>query len=192
MNNKLNNLYFNYSFLSSILQDRLGICNAHSSYNNIKFYFLLKNENQNRFLFILKLMLIEKLTTNKVRFIYNANLLKKKKMKVGGFLVISKQKIYSYLLLLFYYSLPKVVYSIDMKLNNYYMFYNTKWNIYSHLFFSLTKFLFLNFFSYNLDYYKYYNFFENTIYKLKIKVGTSYKYYLVNRDLFRLIGLNLI
>jgi hypothetical protein len=137
-------------------------------------------------------MLIEKLTNNKVKFVYNSNLLKKKKMKVGGYLVISKQKIYSFLLMLFYYSLPKLVYSIDIKLNNYYSFYNIKWNIYSVLFLSLTKFLFFNFFSYNLDYYKYYNFFENAIYKLKIKVSTSFKYYLINRDLFRLIGLNLI
>jgi hypothetical protein len=192
MNNKLNFLFFNYSFLASILQDKLFISVSTFYYNNIKFYFLLKNDSSNRFLFLLKLMLIEKLTNNKVKFVYNANLLKKKKMKVGGYLVISKQKIYSFLLMLFYYSLPKLVYSIDIKLNNYYLFYNIKWNIYSVLFLSLTKFLFFNFFSYNLDYYKYYNFFENAIYKLKIKVSTSFKYYLINRDLFRLVGLNLI
>jgi hypothetical protein len=192
MNNKLNFLFFNYSFLASILQDKLFISVSTFYYNNIKFYFLLKNDSSNRFLFLLKLMLIEKLTNNKVKFVYNSNLLKKKKMKVGGYLVISKQKIYSFLLMLFYYSLPKLVYSIDIKLNNYYSFYNIKWNIYSVLFLSLTKFLFFNFFSYNLDYYKYYNFFENAIYKLKIKVSTSFKYYLINRDLFRLIGLNLI
>jgi hypothetical protein len=192
MNNKLNFLFFNYSFLASILQDKLFISVSTFYYNNIKFYFLLKNDSSNRFLFLLKLMLIEKLTNNKVKFVYNANLLKKKKMKVGGYLVISKQKIYSFLLMLFYYSLPKLVYSIDIKLNNYYSFYNIKWNIYSVLFLSLTKFLFFNFFSYNLDYYKYYNFFENAIYKLKIKVSTSFKYYLINRDLFRLVGLNLI
>lgn len=192
MNNKLNFLFFNYSFLASILQDKLFISVSTFYYSNIKFYFLLKNDSSNRFLFLLKLMLIEKLTNNKVKFVYNSNLLKKKKMKVGGYLVISKQKIYSFLLMLFYYSLPKLVYSIDIKLNNYYSFYNIKWNIYSVLFLSLTKFLFFNFFSYNLDYYKYYNFFENAIYKLKIKVSTSFKYYLINRDLFRLIGLNLI
>lgn len=79
MNNKLNFLFFNYSFLSSILQDRLFLNISSLYYNNLKFYFLLKNESQNRFLFILKLMLIEKLTNNKVKFIYNANLLKKKK-----------------------------------------------------------------------------------------------------------------
>jgi len=192
MNNKLNFLFFNYSYLASLLQDKL-LCNVLNFYFlNLKFYFLLKNENQNRFLFLLKLMLIEKLTNNKLKFIYNAYLLKKKKMKVGGYLVVSKQKIYSLLLMIFHYSLPKLVYSIDIKLNNYYFFYNPKWNIYSVLFFTLTKFLFLNYFSYNLDYYKYYNFFENSIYKLKIKVSTSFKYYLVNRDLFRLIGLNLI
>ena len=192
MNNKLNFLFFNYSYLTSLLQDKL-LHNVFTFYFlNLKFYFLLKNENQNRFLFLLKLMLIEKLTNNKLKFVYNAYLLKKKKMKVGGFLVVSKQKIYSLLLMLFHYSLPKLVYSIDIKLNNYYFFYNPKWNIYSVLFFTLTKFLFLNYFSYNLDYYKYYNFFENSIYKLKIKVSTSFKYYLINRDLFRLIGLNLI
>ncbi len=192
MNNKLNFLYTNYSFLSSVLNDKLFISNTTSYYNNIKFYFLLKNEGNNRFLFLLKLMLIEKLTNNKMKFVYNANLLKKKKMKVGGYLVISKQKIYSFLLMLFYYSLPKLVYSLDIKLNNYYTFYNVKWNIYSVLFLSLSKFLFLNFFTYNLDYYKYYNFFENSIYKLKIKVSTSFKYYLINRDLFRLTGFNMI
>jgi len=192
MNNKLNFLFFNYSYLTSLLQDKL-LCNILNFYFfNLKFYFLLKNENQNRFLFLLKLMLIEKLTNNKLKFIYNAYLLKKKKMKVGGFLMVSKQKIYSLLLIIFHYSLPKLVYSIDIKLNNYYFFYNPKWNIYSVFFFTLTKFLFLNYFSYNLDYYKYYNFFENSIYKLKIKVSTSFKYYLINRDLFRLIGLNLI
>jgi len=192
MNNKLNFLFFNSSYLSSLLQDKL-LCNTLNFYFlNLKFYFLLKNENQNRFLFLLKLMLIEKLTNNKLQFIYNAYLLKKKKMKVGGFLIVSKQKIYSLLLIIFHYSLPKLIYSIDIKLNNYYFFYNTKWNIYSVLFFTLTKFLFINYFSYNLDYYKYYSFFENSIYKLKIKVSTSFKYYLINRDLFRLIGLNLI
>ncbi len=192
MNNKLNFLFFNYSFLASILQDKLFISVSTFYYNNIKFYFLLKNDSSNRFLFLFKLILNKKLTKNKIKFFYNSNLLKKKKMKVGGYLVISKQKIYSFLLMLFYYSLPKLVYSIDIKLNNYYSFYNIKWNIYSVLFLSLTKFLFFNFFSYNLDYYKYYNFFENAIYKLKIKVSTSFKYYLINRDLFRLIGLNLI
>lgn len=137
-------------------------------------------------------MLIEKITNNKVHFIYNAYLLKKKKMKVGGMLVISKQKIYSFLLLIFFYSLPKLTYSIDIKLNNYFCFNDTKYNKYSSFFFTITKFLFFNYFTYNLDYYKYYNFFENSIYKLKIKVCTSYKYYLANRDLFRLAGVNII
>jgi hypothetical protein len=192
MNNKINFSYINYSFLSSILGEKLLLNNKSLYYNYIKFYFLLKNEGSNRFLFLLKIMLIEKLTNNKIKFVYNANLLKKKKMKVGGYLVVSKQKIYSLLLMIFYYSLPKLVYSLDINLNNYYTFYNTKWNIYSVLFLSLTKFLFFNFFSHNLDYYKYYNFFENAIYKLKIKVSTSFKYYLINRDLFRLIGFNII
>ena len=192
MNYKLNYLYSNYSIISSIISEKLPVSFNNLYYNNLKFHFLLKNENSNRFLFLLKLMLIEKLTNNKVKFIYNANLLKKKKMKVGGYLIISKQKIYSFLLMLFYYSLPKLVYSIDIKLNNYYNFYNTKWNVYSILFLVLTKFLFMSFFNYNLDYYKYYNFYENSVYKLKIKVCTSFKYYLINRDLFRLIGLHLI
>lgn len=78
MNNKLNFLFFNYSFLASILQDKLFISVSTFYYNNIKFYFLLKNDSSNRFLFLLKLMLIEKLTNNKVKFVYNANLLKKK------------------------------------------------------------------------------------------------------------------
>lgn len=96
------------------------------------------------------------------------------------------------LLILFYYSLPKLIYSIDLKLNNYYCFYDTKYNKYSSLFLLFTKFLFLNFFTYTLDYYKYYNFFESAVYKLKIKVSTNFKYYLINRDLFRLLGLNVI
>lgn len=192
MNNKLTFLFYNYSVLSSLMMDKLNNINFSFFYNNIKFYFILKNENQNRFLFLLKLMLIEKLTNNKIRFIYNSNLLKKKKMKIGGFLLVSKQKIYSLLLILFYYSLPKLIYSIDLKLNNYYCFYDTKYNKYSSLFLLFTKFLFLNFFTYTLDYYKYYNFFESAVYKLKIKVSTNFKYYLINRDLFRLLGLNVI
>jgi hypothetical protein len=192
MSNKLSFLYFNYLFLNSILQDRLFKFSPLFFFNNIKLYFLLKNESNNRFLFILKLMLIEKCTNNKVQFIYNANLLKKKKMKVGGFLCISKQKFYNYLLSFFYYSLPKLIYSIDIKNNNYYLFYDLKAEKYSIFFFLFTKFLFFNFFSFNLDYYKYYNFFENSIYKLKFKVSTCYKYYLVNRDIFRLVGLNII
>lgn len=192
MNNKLNFLFFNYSFLSSILYDKVLYLNNSFFYNQIKLYFLLKNENQNRFLFLLKLMLIEKITNNKIKFISNSNLLKKKKMKVGGCLIISKQKMYTYLLSFFYDSLPKLVYTIDIKLNNYYYFYNLKWKMYSIFFFSLIKFLFFNYFTFTLDYYKYYNFFENMIYKLKIKVSTCYKYYLINRDLFRLISLNII
>lgn len=192
MNNKLNFLYFNYSFLCSILHDKILFYSNSFFFYNIKIYFLLKNENQNRFLYLLKLMLIEKLTNNKVQFIYNSTLLKKKKMKIGGYLIISTQKLYSYLLLFFYYSLPKLIYTIDITKNNYYLFYDLKWQKYSVFFFIFVKFLFFNFFSFNLDYYKYYNFFENTIYKLKFKVSTCYKYYLINRDLFRLIGLNIL
>jgi len=192
MNNKLNFLFYNYSLLSSLCNDKFSVLNTSFFYTNVKLYFLLKNESQNRFLFLLKLMLIEKVTNNKVKFVYNAYLLKKKTMKVGGMVVIGKQKLYSFLLLIFFYSLPKLTYSIDIKLNNYFCFYDTKLNKYSSFFLTLTKFLFLNFFTYNLDYYKYYSFFENAIYKLKIKVSTSYKYYLINRDLFRIAGVNII
>ena len=60
MNNKINFSYINHSFLSSILGEKLLVSSSSVYYNYIKFYFLLKNEGNNRFLFLLKIMLIEK------------------------------------------------------------------------------------------------------------------------------------
>jgi len=192
MNNQLNTLFFNKNYITPFLHDKIFNSFFNLYYLRLKIYFLSKNDMNHRFLFLLKLMLLEKLTNNRVRFIYNLKLLKKKVLKVGGFLSVSKQKIYSFLLLFFYYSLPKIIYSLDLTQENHYCFYDTKYQVYSTTFFTFTKFLFVNYFSYNLDYYKYYNFFETMIYKLKIKVCTLFKHYLMNRDLFRLVGLNII
>nr|AOS85675.1 ribosomal protein L5 [Naegleria fowleri] len=190
--NKLNFFYFNFNYLQSYFLDRLVNRNNFFFFSYIQVYYLLHNSSSNRFLFLLKLMLLEKFTNNKIKFVLNNNLLKRRKLKVGGVLAISKQKFYTTYLNILYNSLPKLIYSLDLKLNNYYLFYDNKKTIYSSFFYSLTKFLFLNYFTYTLDYYKYYNFFENAIFKLKLKVCTSYKYYLINRDLFRFGGLNVI
>lgn len=190
--NKLNFFYLNFNYLSSYFIDKLMKSMNFFYFSNINIYYLLNNNSNNRFLFLLKLMLLEKFTNNKVKFVLNNNLLKRKSLKVGGMLSISKQKFYNVYINILYNSLPKLIYSIDLKLNNYYLFYDYKTNVYSTFFYSLTKFLFINYFTYNLDYYKYYNFFENSVFKLRLKVGTCYKYYLINRDLFRLGGLNII
>jgi hypothetical protein len=192
MPNKLNFFYLNFSFLASLLQEKIPHSINHVYLEKLHFSFFVKNSNQNRLLFLLKIMLLEKLTTNKLRFIVNMRLLRKKTLKVGGSIIVAKQKIHNLLLSLFYNSLVKLIYSVDSKLNNYYIFYDKKWHVYKILFFVLTKFLFFNYFSYHFDYYNYYSFFENVIYQLKIKVCTCFKYYLMNRDLMRLIGLNII
>jgi len=192
MNNKLYSLYSSYTFFSSILQDKIPHRIVNSYFYKLYFSFFIKNNSHHRLLFLLKIMLLEKLTANKLRFISNMKILRKKTLKVGGSVMVGKQKIYSLLLSLFYSSLPKLIYSLDNKLSNYYEFYDSKWHVYKLLFVVLTKFLFFNYFSYSSDYYNYYSFFENVIYQLKIKVCTSFKYYLMNRDLMRLVGVNII
>jgi hypothetical protein len=133
-------------------------------------------------------MLLKKITNNQISFIYNKYLLKNKDLKVGGWVQLGHQKLYDFFLMCFLYSLPKLIFYS----NTFFYLYDIKYNKYMDFFLVLNKFLFFNYFSSSLDYYYYYEFFENVIFQLKMKVSTCFKYYLINRDLFRLIGLNII
>lgn len=192
MYNKLNFLYFHNCYLVTLLQDKTIFPLYNKYFNNINFSFFIKNNNQHRILFLLKIMLLEKLTANKLKFIINMRLLRKRILKVGGNILISHNKINFILLSFFYYSLPKLIYSFGKELTNYYEFYDLKLNVYKEIFFVLTKFLFINYFSYTGDYHTYHNLFENSIYQLKLKINTNFNSYLINRELMRLVGTNII
>jgi hypothetical protein len=133
-------------------------------------------------------MLLKKITNNQISYISNKYLVKNKNLRIGGWLQLGHQKLYDFFLICFLYSLPKFIFYS----NTFFYLYDFKFDRYMDLFLVFNKFLFLNYFSWNLDYYYYYEFFENVTFQLKIKVSTCFKYYLINRDLLRLVGLNVI
>ena len=183
-----NHFFFEFYYISSFLQEKIFLENLRSFFFKIKFHFILKNNISNRILFLLKIMLLKKLMNNKISFLFNKYLLKKKQLKIGGFFEIGNQKLYDFFLMCFLYSLPKLIFFSK----TFFFLYDFKFDRYADLFFFLNKILFFNYFSYNLDYNSYYEFFENTAFHLKIKVSTCFKYYYLNRDLFRLSGLNIV
>ena len=189
MNTKYNNILLNNKIILPFILDNNINCffNKSKLINRMSFYFLFENKSSNRILLLLKYMLIEKLTNNKVKFVYDKKILITKKIVTGCTVNIKKQKLFNYLLTVFLYSFSKLLFESDFDS----FFLNDSKFTYDILFFSLNKVLFFNFFNYNNDYYKYLHYFEDPCYNLKIKLKTRFKYYLMNRKLFRLLGINI-
>jgi hypothetical protein len=180
--------FFESYYLSSFVWEKIFYFHLKNFFHNLTLHFILKNNFSNRILFLLKIMLLKKITNNKISFVYNKFLLKNKNLKIGGWVQLGNQKLYNFFLILFFYSLPKFVFHSS----TFFYLYDSKYDCYVDLFFWINKFLFLNYFTLSMDYYNYYEFFENVIFQLKIRVSTCFKYYLINRDLFRLVGLNIL
>lgn len=191
--NQLKFFFFNIFYSKTILDDKLMFASSRLTFlKNMYFHFILANKSSNRVCFLLLCMLINKFTLSCFNFIFSKNILRNKFVKVGIIFLISSQKIYNYLWSMFLFSLPNLYFSKWISNSpNFFLFdhYN---KIYEILFLCLKKILFLNFFHQNKDMEKYYSFFEFSLFRMKIRVNTGMKYYLINRDILRLSGLNII
>ena len=190
--NQMRSFFFQHVYLYSFLYDKIVDFKYfyHNLFHDIKFQFLLKNIYSNRIIFLLIVMLLEKFTSNNFFFVLNKKILRNRFIKVGGIFQVFDQKVYNYLCLLFLFSLPKLSFSEHSEHDIFY--YDTNNKIYDSLFFVLNKILFLNYFFHTDDYEKYDYLFEHSVFRIKIKIGTYLKFFLINRDLMRLSGANII
>lgn len=192
MCNQLRFFAFQYLYVSSFIQEKVSTFRLFKNniFYTMRFHFLLKNIFSNRLVFLFLIMLLEKFVGNSIYFVQNKRILRNKFLRVGGFFEISTQKLYNYLCALFLFSFPKLTF--EELSGQDVCFFDNHINLYNCVFFYLKKILFINFFTHSNDYDKYNHLFEYPMFQLKFRFGTCLKFYLFNRDILRLSGLNII
>lgn len=191
MGKHFSSFFFERNYILSFLNDKILLKFENKNVlKNMKFFFLLKNLYFNRIAYYFIVMLLNKFLLNSIYFVYSTDILKRRFVKVGGYFLIGKYKFYHYLIHLSIFSIPKFFFSGYSEYNYHFGLIDNKNYIYDSIFFSLNKLLFLNFFQSVEDYNKYYRFFEKFNFRIKLKFISSIKFFLLNRDIFRLCGLN--
>jgi carbonic anhydrase len=76
--------FFEFYYLSGFLQEKVFLKNLKNYFYNLKLHFVLKNHFSNRILFLLKIMLLKKITNNQISYISNKYLVKNKNLRIGG------------------------------------------------------------------------------------------------------------
>nr|YP_010049285.1 60S ribosomal protein L5 [Pleurostomum flabellatum]QPL15615.1 60S ribosomal protein L5 [Pleurostomum flabellatum] len=193
---------FSKNYLFSFMNEKSVIFYSCSKKNlnllyGLTFNFLYLNVKSNKTFFFLHLMLLGKFLSNSVNFIFNTRIHKKFKIKVGGRIFLSNHKIYNFIYEIFFLSLPKFIFSLKRfhhisgeKIH--YLMTDRFQNFFRKIFFQLKKFLFFNFFVYNGEYDKYYDQFDFLMHRMKVIFFSRYKSFLINKQLFRLNGLNVV
>jgi len=157
-------------------------------FQNLRIHFLFKNFKSNRLIFLLVIMLMHKLLGNLFYFRTTSDLVRNKFVPVGYLFEVSRQKIYQFLTSVILFSFVKLFFFS----RNQYFLTDSKREKYPVSFINLQGILFFHFFVNTLDSSKYLHYFEKSVFRMKLKFQTQFHYYLLNRDLFRLIGMNFI
>lgn len=178
LSNELNNNKFlntaNYieQFSSDKQQDVL----------KLRVNFTLKNLEQNRFLFVMNLLLLERASSQRVVFIKeNINFAKVAPLKVGCTVTLRKSVLMNFMKMFVLYSFPKIHQEIINR--------NSKVNKYKLLSINFDKFLFIAMFSYFTDFDKFLVHYENLIYNFHFELYTGSHKFILNRLIYSLYGL---
>lgn len=178
LSNELNNNKFlntaNYieQFSSEKQQDVL----------KLRVNFTLKNLEQNRFLFVMNLLLLERASSQRVVFIKeNINFAKVAPLKVGCTVTLRKSVLLNFMKMFVLYSFPKIHQEIINR--------NSKVNKYRLLSINFDKFLFIAMFSYFTDFDKFLVHYENLIYNFHFELYTGSHKFILNRLIYSLYGL---
>lgn len=178
LSNELNNNKFlntaNYieQFSSDKQQDVL----------KLRVNFTLKNLEQNRFLFVMNLLLLERASSQRVVFIKeNINFAKVAPLKVGCTVTLRKSVLMNFMKMFILYSFPKIHQEIINR--------NSKVNKYKLLSINFDKFLFIAMFSYFTDFDKFLVHYENLIYNFHFELYTGSHKFILNRLIYSLYGL---
>lgn len=178
LSNELNNNKFlntaNYieQFSSDKQQDVL----------KLRVNFTLKNLEQNRFLFVMNLLLLERASSQRVVFIKeNINFAKVAPLKVGCTVTLRKSVLMNFMKMFVLYSFPKIHQEIINR--------NFKVNKYKLLSINFDKFLFIAMFSYFTDFDKFLVHYENLIYNFHFELYTGSHKFILNRLIYSLYGL---
>jgi hypothetical protein len=172
-NNKiLNNANYIEQYSSEKQQDVL----------KLRINFTLKNLEQNRFLFVMNLLLLERASSQRVVFIKeNTNFAKVAPLKVGCTVTLRKNVLLNFMKMFVLYSFPKIHQEI---INS-----NNKVNKYKLLSINFDKFLFIAMFSYFTDFDRFLVHYENLIYNFHFELYTGSHKFLLNRLIYSLYGL---
>lgn len=161
----------------------------------IKINFTLKNNSSNKIMFLSHLILLEKLTGQKLKFVksteHNQNFNIRKGTKIGCTLTLRNKMIHMFLFFFFNYSLKKI------NLFNGLSFRKTNLNklkhkINNHLYFSLNKILFFFTLSNHMDWNQFTYIYDESIYGLDFQFKTNYINPYINRLILSHYGLLII
>lgn len=148
----------------------------------LKVNFTLKNLEQNRFLFAMNILLLERASSQHVVFIKdNTNFAKVAPLRVGCTVTLRKNILLNFIKMFVLYSFPKINQEIINR--------NIKLNKYKLLSINFDKFLFIAMFSYFTDFDKFLVQYENLIYNFQFELYTGSHKFTLNRLIYSLFGL---
>ncbi len=176
----LSNINDNNNFINLVhQQEQLNISNLKDIYK-VKINFTLKNNDKNKFIFIVNMLLLERASGQRVAFLKEyTDFAKIKPLKIGCTVLLRKSSLFNFLKMLVSYSLPK--------LND--IIKNQNPLKQSILFINFDKFLFLSIFSYFLDFDKFLTYYEDLIYHFNLELFTGSHRYISNRMAYSLYGI---
>jgi len=178
LSNELNNnQHFNFTSNS----EQLGI-NKQQDVFKVKINFTLKNMEQNRFIFIVNLLLLERASGQRIVFIKeNTNFSKLLPLKVGCTVTLRQHSLLNFIRMFVIFSFPKINQEIINR--------NLKARKYQLLSINFNKFLFISMFSYFTYFDKFLIHYENLIYNFNIELYTGSHKFTLNRLIYSLYGL---
>jgi len=178
----LSNLHENNKFINLIhQQEQLNVTNIENIYK-IKINFSLKNNDKNKFIFIVNMLLLERASGQRVAFLKEyTDFAKIKPLKIGCTVLLRKDALFNFLKMLVLYSLPKL-YELT-KIRNQNLLKQ------SVLFINFDKFLFLSIFSFFIDFDKFLTYYEDLIYHFNLELFTGSHRYISNRVTYSLYGI---
>lgn len=153
----------------------------------LKINFLLKNREKNKLLFIINLLLLERVGGQRVNFITEKiNSFRIKFIKIGCYIILRSENLFNFLKMFIFTSFPKLRDYIFLKnkIDNKFEIKEQKL-----LFIKFNKFLFFSIFSFFIDFDKFLTYYENSSYYLNVELYTGFHKFLLNRLSFSLYGL---
>ncbi len=177
---------YNYNKIYNIInqQEQLYI-NSLSTFYKLKINFTLKNNEKNKFLFIVNLLLLERASGQRVIFLKEKiGGTKIKPIKIGCSVTLRNEMLYNFWKILILNSFPKLYDVLNIK--------NKKFIKQKLMFLNFDKFLFFSIFSFFIDFDKFLIYYEDFIYHLNLELYTSINKFLLNRVIFSLQGLEIL
>lgn len=180
----LGNIYNYNNIYSSIKQNEQFNNISLNNLSKLKINFTLKNNDKNKFIFIINLLLLERASGQRVIFLKERiNGYRVKPTKIGCSVTLRNDMLFNFWKMLVLNSFPKLYDSLKNK--------NNKLVKQKLLYINLDKFLFFSVFSFFIDFDKFLIYYEDFIYHLSLELYTGINKFLLNRIIYSLQGLQI-